>query len=191
MYFDESGNLGKQDRFFVIACIITKNPKELNNIMKKTLLEIKKRYSYTKWNGHELKANSCKPWIKEIIYKAIVKKAEEKIKECANKFKTGVPLKEGLGLKHHIIGLFGQRLWFYNKTRSYTDKFKIKSERCVGCGKCAAVCPMSNIELDNDKAKGKGKCTMCYRCFSNCPKQAITILGKEVQEQCKIEKYIK
>ena len=123
--------------------------------------------------------------------KAIVKKAEEKIKECANKFKTGVPLKEGLGLKHHIIGLFGQRLWFYNKTRSYTDKFKIKSERCVGCGKCAAVCPMNNIEIDNDKARGKDKCTMCYRCFSNCPKQAITILGKEVQEQCKIEKYIK
>lgn len=77
MYFDESGNLGKQDRFFVIACIITKNPKELNNIMKKTLLEIKKRYSGTKWNGHELKANSCKPWIKEIIYKAIVTKGIE------------------------------------------------------------------------------------------------------------------
>ena len=75
MYFDESGNLGKQDRFFVIACIITKNPKELNNIMKKTLLEIKKRYSGTKWNkGMSLTANSCKPWIKEIIYKAIVKR---------------------------------------------------------------------------------------------------------------------
>ena len=123
--------------------------------------------------------------------KAIVKRAEEKIKECANKFKAGVPLREGLGFKYHIVGLLGQRLWFYNRTKSYTDKFKIISEKCVGCGKCVVVCPMNNIKLDNDKAKGKGKCTMCYRCFSNCPKQAITILGKEVQEQCKIEKYIK
>ena len=34
-----------------------------------------------------------------------------------------------------------------------------------------------------------GKCTMCYRCFSNCPKQAITIIGKQVYEQSKFEKY--
>lgn len=74
LYFDESGNLGVKDRYFVIACILTENPKELDNIMKKTLLYIKKTYKYTKWNGHELKANSCKPWIKEVIYNSIVSK---------------------------------------------------------------------------------------------------------------------
>ena len=73
LYFAESGNFGVKDRYFVIACILTENPKQLENKMKKVLLHIKNTYKNTKWNGYELKANSCKPWIKEIIYKAIIK----------------------------------------------------------------------------------------------------------------------
>ncbi|WP_051350723.1 DUF3800 domain-containing protein [Caloramator sp. ALD01] len=74
LYFDESGNLGSEGRYFVIACILTKDYKALENKMKKVLLYIKNNYKDIKWNGHELKANSCKPWIKEIIYKAIMEK---------------------------------------------------------------------------------------------------------------------
>ncbi|WP_156337819.1 DUF3800 domain-containing protein [Clostridium intestinale] len=46
LYFDESGNLGESGKYFVIACILTENPKALENKMKKTLLSIK-----TKNNG--------------------------------------------------------------------------------------------------------------------------------------------
>ncbi|WP_294395262.1 DUF3800 domain-containing protein [uncultured Clostridium sp.] len=97
LYFDESGNLGVQNRYFVIACILTEKPKELENKIKKVLLDIKKHDKTSKWNGHELKANSCKPWTKEKIYKAIVSKdiqlsyivadkiwIEEKLKEDKN-----------------------------------------------------------------------------------------------------------
>ncbi|WP_308780053.1 DUF3800 domain-containing protein [uncultured Clostridium sp.] len=73
-YFDESGNLGKDNRYFVISCIITKKPKPLENKMKKVLLHIKKTYKNIKWNRYELKANSCKPNIKEIIYKSVLDK---------------------------------------------------------------------------------------------------------------------
>ena len=45
LYFDESGNLGVKDRYFVISCVITKNPKELENKMKKVLFHIKKESS--------------------------------------------------------------------------------------------------------------------------------------------------
>jgi ferredoxin len=34
------------------------------------------------------------------------------------------------------------------------------------------------------------QCTMCYRCINNCPKQAMTLLGKMVVEQSVIEKYL-
>ncbi|WP_455717814.1 hypothetical protein [Anaerosporobacter sp.] len=34
LLFDESGNLGKDGRYFVISCIDTYNPKELQNIIK-------------------------------------------------------------------------------------------------------------------------------------------------------------
>lgn len=35
IFIDESGNLGKQGRFFVITCLIPKNPNRLKNLVKK------------------------------------------------------------------------------------------------------------------------------------------------------------
>ena len=83
----------------------------------------------------------------------------------------------------------GQRLWFYGKTKGYTDKLKIHTG-CIGCGLCASLCPMKNISIKNGKAVSRNKCTMCYRCISQCPQKAITLLGEEVVEQCRIEKYL-
>ena len=37
------------------------------------------------------------------------------------------------------------------------------------------------------EAQGKDKCTVCYRCVNECPKQAITLLGKKVIEQTCVE----
>lgn len=103
LYFDESGNLGVKDRYFVIACILTENPKELENIMKKTLLHIKKTYNNTKWNGHELKANSCKPWVKEIIYKAIGSKNVEIAYIVGDKFWIEERLKNNNNLLYNFM----------------------------------------------------------------------------------------
>lgn len=36
----------------------------------------------------------------------------------------------------------------------------------------------------------KGRCTMCYRCVNYCPRQAVTLLGKKLYEQCTIETYL-
>ena len=46
-----------------------------------------------------------------------------------------------------MAGLFGQRLYFYNKTKNYTDKLKIDKKKCIGCGQCIKLCPMQNISL--------------------------------------------
>ncbi|MCC0685322.1 EFR1 family ferrodoxin [Clostridioides sp. ZZV14-6345] len=120
----------------------------------------------------------------------LVIKAEKKITEAAKKLKYGVPPKEGLGFLSHIVGLFGQRLYFINKTNVYTDKLKINAEECVVCGKCIDLCPMKNLVIKNDMIVSNGQCTMCYRCVDNCTKQAITLLGKKVVEQSNIEKYM-
>jgi len=120
----------------------------------------------------------------------LVKQAEEKIKKTAQAFKSGQAPREGLSFLYHMAGLFGQRLWFSHKTKQYSDKLKISSEKCVGCGVCAKLCPMGNLSVENQMAVHHSRCTMCYRCISYCPHQAITLLGDTLHEQCRIENYL-
>ena len=120
----------------------------------------------------------------------LVREAERKIDKAVTSMKNGQPPQEGIGILYHMAGLFGQRLYFCNKTKQYSNKVKIDAEKCVGCGKCTELCPMKNLHIENNLAKAEGRCTMCYRCINACPKQAITLLGKSVVEQGMIEKYL-
>ena len=120
--------------------------------------------------------------------KEIIRKADARIIEAARQIKAGNNPSEGLSFGAHLAGLFGQRLWFYNKTTGYTDKLKINTAKCVGCGLCAKNCPTKNIVIKDGKAGASGQCTMCYRCVDYCPKQAITLLGKTLYEQPTYEK---
>ena len=115
--------------------------------------------------------------------KAIIDKADKRIIEAAKQIREGRYPKEGLSFAAHLAGLFGQRLWFYNKTTGYTDKVRIDPSKCIGCGICAKNCPTQNIKIADGKAAANNQCTMCYRCVNYCPKQAITLLGKTLYEQ--------
>lgn len=118
----------------------------------------------------------------------IVKNADKRLEQIAEQIRQGKYPQEGLSLIAHIKGLFGQRLWFYRKTVGYTDKLKI-SNSCIGCGLCCKECPMGNIEMKDNRAVSGERCTMCYRCISLCPQKAITLIGDQVWEQCRYEKY--
>ena len=115
--------------------------------------------------------------------KAVIEKADKRVTEAAKRIREGNYPKEGLSFAAHLAGLFGQRLWFYNKTTGYTDKVKIDPAKCIGCGICAKNCPTQNIKIEDGKAVASSKCTMCYRCINHCPKQAMTLLGKTLYEQ--------
>lgn len=118
----------------------------------------------------------------------IIKTADRKIEECAEKIKLGKYPKDGLYFYDRIAGFVCQRFWCYGKTKDYSDKLKI-SNACMGCGLCTHICPMKNLMLKNSKATAGNRCTMCYRCISSCPKQAITLLGDTVIEQCRYDRY--
>ena len=122
--------------------------------------------------------------------KRIVVKATEKICKCVDNIKNGKPPQEGLGVVYHLAGLFGQRLYFLGRTQKYTDRLKINSLKCIGCGLCERLCPMGNIAVKNGIAVSSDKCTMCYRCISKCPEQVITLLGKKVIEQNDVSRYL-
>ena len=121
--------------------------------------------------------------------RGIIARANEKIENIASQIIKGGYPQEGITPIAHLVGLFGQRLWFYQKTKDYSDELKINTN-CIGCGKCVSVCPMNNLFIKDNQAISNKRCTMCYRCISLCPKKAITLLGNEVIEQCRIEKYI-
>ena len=113
-----------------------------------------------------------------------------KIQRTVIDIKKGNYTKEGLNFAYHLAGLFGQRLWFYNKTSKLKDKLKIDYSKCISCNKCSINCPVENIKMIGNKPIPQKKCTSCYRCISNCPKQAITLIGNKVYEQSKIQNYI-
>ncbi len=122
--------------------------------------------------------------------KMLVMRAARKAKRAAKALQAGLPPKDGMGWTCRFAGFFGQRLWFCQKVNHYSDKLKVDTAACVGCGTCTILCPMNNLKLVQGKAAASGRCTMCYRCVQNCPKQALTLLGKRVVQQGTIEKYL-
>lgn len=75
LIFDESGNLGSSGRYFVIACIDTRNYKSLHNIMKKKLGIAKQLFQELAClHSNEIKAKDAYPCIKYHILESIVRK---------------------------------------------------------------------------------------------------------------------
>lgn len=119
----------------------------------------------------------------------IIMAADRKIEKWASKIKQSTFPKDGLFFYDRVAGFICQRFWCYGKTKDYSDKLKI-SKACIGCGLCARQCPMENLVIKNGRDIAGKHCTMCYRCISSCPKQAITLLGNVVVEQCRYDRYI-
>ena len=72
-----------------------------------------------------------------------------------------------------------------NLARFYADESK-----CVGCGKCALVCPGGVLSLNARKIPvirdfsefGWDGCWRCEHCLAVCPKGAISILGRRPED---------
>ena len=67
-----------------------------------------------------------------------------------------------------------------------TDKpFHVDSCRCVKCGICANVCPVSDIKGGlgfEPEWLHNGKCLTCFSCYHHCPHHAIEF-GKRTQKK--------
>ena len=75
------------------------------------------------------------------------------------------------------------------KLEQHTDISPVVyTETCVGCGKCAEICPADAITLRDKKATvDSSKCIGCANCIAVCPTEAITVEweagGDTIQEK--------
>lgn len=56
---------------------------------------------------------------------------------------------------------------------------ELNNELCIGCGKCALVCPFDVFKVSGGKSSAdNAKCINCGMCFSQCPVGAIKMPEK-------------
>ncbi len=60
------------------------------------------------------------------------------------------------------------------------DRKFYATDACIGCGKCAGVCPLHNIVLAAGRPQWQGNCTHCMACICSCPAEAIEYGKKSV-----------
>jgi Pyruvate/2-oxoacid:ferredoxin oxidoreductase delta subunit/flavodoxin len=58
------------------------------------------------------------------------------------------------------------------------DRTYHADEKCAGCGTCAKVCPVRNIEMVDGKPSWLHRCENCLACVNWCPKKAIHGYGE-------------
>jgi NAD-dependent dihydropyrimidine dehydrogenase PreA subunit len=68
--------------------------------------------------------------------------------------------------------------------------FTLNQEACIGCEKCAEVCPVLAIDFDEEKEKAyfldKDNCIICRQCIDVCPTGAVSIEGALGQEDIRM-----
>ncbi len=71
-----------------------------------------------------------------------------------------------------------ERVYLKNKSNWHLIGKRFKTtEKCTKCGKCAQICPVKNICVENNVVFGD-RCIACLGCYHRCPNKAITYHDK-------------
>lgn len=103
--------------------------------------------------------------------RVLVKKADKVVEKAVPAMKAGENLP---AVKAGLAGKAMSSLVNAVFTRGVvTAKPFYTKDSCIGCGKCAQICPRNNITLENGRPRWSAECIHCMACISACPTEAI------------------
>ena len=97
--------------------------------------------------------------------------AERAIDELARRIGRGEALpRPAVSWKDRLLSGAVNRIFF--PACVHARKFRV-TEKCISCGRCAEVCPLANIRMEDGAPVWGEKCTHCMACICRCPAEAI------------------
>ena len=116
-------------------------------------------------------ANDSYPMLEKAEVEDRILKSYEKIASVVEDIKAGRKLTaRHIFLFETIVTVPFNPVWCKYKLLA---KDFYSTDKCISCGKCAKLCPLDNITLEQGKPVWNDNCTHCMACIGNCPTQAI------------------
>lgn len=106
----------------------------------------------------------------------IIEKAIPRITTAAKLIKNGTPLpKQKISLLDRLrSGIVNDVFYpFFVSAKGF-----YATGACISCGKCAALCPLNNIDIITKRPQWGNHCTHCMACICSCPTAAIEYKNK-------------
>lgn len=72
--------------------------------------------------------------------------------------------------------------YLYAHIAEWDEEFHA-TDQCTGCGQCARICPVNNIEMENRKPVWQHHCERCLACLQWCPYEAIEYGQKTIRRR--------